>query len=280
MTEILDGAAVAKITNKKTAERVSRLNKPVTLAVIYDPKNDGSRLYVGMKSKKAAALGITTLDIPTDENATTASVIKLVEELNADEHVTGILVQSPLAKGVKEREIFSAVAPHKDADGLGATVQGMLFGDALEDYTVAATPQGVMTLLHLYNIEMFRKSAVVIGRSQLFGRPMFALLTNADATVTLAHRYTPEAMLKAQLKVADIVVVGVGIPHFISGADLKSGAVVVDVGMNYVNGKAVGDVDFESAQGVASYITPVPGGVGPMTIATLLENTVSLAEKY
>ncbi|AFS39986.1 MAG: bifunctional 5,10-methylenetetrahydrofolate dehydrogenase/5,10-methenyltetrahydrofolate cyclohydrolase [Leuconostoc gelidum] len=280
MTEILDGAAVAKITNAKTAERVARLNKPVTLAVIYDPKNDGSRLYVGMKSKKAAALGITTLDIPTDENATTASVIKLVEELNADEHVTGILVQSPLAKGVKEREIFSAVAPHKDADGLGATVQGMLFGDALEDYTVAATPQGVMTLLHHYNIEMFRKSAVVIGRSQLFGRPMFALLTNADATVTLAHRYTPEAMLKAQLKAADIVVVGVGIPHFISGSDLKSGAVVVDVGMNYVNGKAVGDVDFESAQGVASYITPVPGGVGPMTIATLLENTVTLAEKY
>ncbi|WP_294976724.1 bifunctional 5,10-methylenetetrahydrofolate dehydrogenase/5,10-methenyltetrahydrofolate cyclohydrolase [uncultured Leuconostoc sp.] len=280
MTEILDGAAVAKITNAKTADRVSKLNKPVTLAVIYDPKNDGSRLYVGMKSKKAAALGIKTLDIPTDANATTASVIQLVEKLNADDQVTGILVQSPLAKGVKEREIFSAVAPHKDADGLGATVQGMLFGDALEDYTVAATPQGVMTLLKHYDIKTYEKSAVVVGRSQLFGRPMFALLTNADATVTLAHRYTPEAMLKSQLKAADIVVVGVGIPHFISGADLKPGAVVVDVGMNYVDGKAVGDVDFESAQGVASYITPVPGGVGPMTIATLLENTVTLAEKY
>ncbi|MEX0381163.1 bifunctional 5,10-methylenetetrahydrofolate dehydrogenase/5,10-methenyltetrahydrofolate cyclohydrolase [Leuconostoc sp. MS02] len=280
MTEILDGAAVAKITNAKTADRVSRLNKPVTLAVIYDPENDGSRLYVGMKSKKAAALGIATLDIPTDANATTASVIKLVEKLNADAHVTGILVQSPLAKGVKEREIFSAVAPHKDADGLGATVQGLLFGDALEDYTVAATPQGVMTLLKHYDIETYEKSAVVVGRSQLFGRPMFALLTNADATVTLAHRYTPEAMLKTQLKAADIVVVGVGIPNFIKGPDLKSGAVVIDVGMNYVNGKAVGDVDFESAQGIASYITPVPGGVGPMTIATLLENTVTLAEKY
>ncbi|CAM3090002.1 bifunctional 5,10-methylenetetrahydrofolate dehydrogenase/5,10-methenyltetrahydrofolate cyclohydrolase [Leuconostoc rapi] len=280
MTEILDGAAVAKMTNTKTAERVSNLKQPVTLAVVYDPENDGSRLYVNMKSKKAATVGIATMDIPTDATATTESVIKLIEKLNADEHITGILVQSPLAKGVKEREVFSAVAPHKDADGLGATVQGMLFGDALQDYTVAATPQGVMTLLQHYGIDIAGKSALVIGRSQLFGRPMFALLTNADATVTLAHRYTPEAVLKAQLKTADIVVVGVGQPNFLKGSDLKSGAVVIDVGMNYVDGVAVGDIDFKSAQGVASYITPVPGGVGPMTIATLLENTVTLAENY
>jgi len=280
MTEILDGAAVAKMTNTKTAERVSNLKQPVTLAVVYDPENDGSRLYVNMKSKKADTVGIATMDIPTDATATTESVIKLIEKLNADEHITGILVQSPLAKGVKEREVFSAVAPHKDADGLGATVQGMLFGDALQDYTVAATPQGVMTLLQHYEIDIAGKSALVIGRSQLFGRPMFALLTNADATVTLAHRYTPEAVLKAQLKTADIVVVGVGQPNFLKGSDLKSGAVVIDVGMNYVDGVAVGDIDFKSAQGVASYITPVPGGVGPMTIATLLENTVTLAENY
>jgi len=279
MTEILDGAAVAKITNAKTAKRVSDLGKPITLAVVYDPENDGSRLYVGMKSKKAAALGIATMDIPTDAHATTESVTKLIEKLNADDNITGILVQSPLAKGVKEREIFSAVAPHKDADGLGATVQGMLFGDALQDYTVAATPQGVMTLLNHYGIEIAGKRALVIGRSQLFGRPMFALLTNADATVTLAHRYTPEEQLKSYLKEADIVVVGVGKPNFINGADLKVGAVVVDVGMNYVDGVAVVDVNFQSAQGVASYITPVPGGVGPMTIATLLENTVTLAER-
>lgn len=280
MTELLDGAAVAKLTNEKTAERVAKLEKPVTLAVIYDPENDGSRLYVGMKSKKAAALGIQTKDIPTDKNATTESVLKIVEELNNDDSITGILVQSPLAKGVKERQIFSAVAPHKDADGLGATVQGMLFADALEEYTVAATPQGVMTLLKHYNIETYGKQAVVVGRSQLFGRPMFALLNNADATVTLAHRYTPAENLKAYLKNADIVVVGVGIPNFIQGSDLKQGAVVVDVGMNYVDGKAVGDVDFESVQEIASFITPVPGGVGPMTIATLLENTVTLAENY
>lgn len=280
MTEILDGAAVAKLTNEKTANRVAKLGKPVTLAVIYDSQNDGSRLYVGMKSKKAAALGIQTKDIPTAADATTESVLALVASLNADPSITGILVQSPLAKGVKEREIFSAVAPHKDADGLGATVQGMLFGDALDDYTVAATPQGVMTLLKHYNIDIFGKQALVIGRSQLFGRPMFALLTNADATVTLAHRYTPENVLKDYLKRADIVVVGVGKPDFIQGSDLKPGAVVIDVGMNFVNGKAVGDVNFDSVQSIASYITPVPGGVGPMTIATLLENTITLAENY
>ncbi|MFW6769836.1 bifunctional 5,10-methylenetetrahydrofolate dehydrogenase/5,10-methenyltetrahydrofolate cyclohydrolase [Leuconostoc citreum] len=280
MTEILDGAAVAKLTNEKTANRVAKLGKPVTLAVIYDPQNDGSRLYVGMKSKKAAALGIQTKDIPTAADATTESVLALVASLNADPSITGILVQSPLAKGVKEREIFSAVAPHKDADGLGATVQGMLFGDALDDYTVAATPQGVMTLLKHYNIDIFGKQALVIGRSQLFGRPMFALLTNADATVTLAHRYTPENVLKDYLKRADIVVVGVGKPDFIQGSDLKPGAVIIDVGMNFVNGKAVGDVNFDSVQSIASYITPVPGGVGPMTIATLLENTITLAENY
>ena len=280
MTEILDGAAVAKLTNEKTANRVAKLGKPVTLAVIYDPQNDGSRLYVGMKSKKAAALGIQTKDIPTAADATTESVLALVASLNADPSITGILVQSPLAKGVKEREIFSAVAPHKDADGLGATVQGMLFGDALDDYTVAATPQGVMTLLKHYNIDIFGKQALVIGRSQLFGRPMFALLTNADATETLAHRYTPENVLKDYLKRADIVVVGVGKPDFIQGSDLKPRAVVIDVGMNFVNGKAVGDVNFDSVQSIASYITPVPGGVGPMTIATLLENTITLAENY
>lgn len=280
MTEILDGKAVAKTINEQTKARVAKQKRPVTLAVIYDPSNDGSQLYVGMKSRQAAKLGIVTRDIPISTDATTESVIQLVEELNDDESITGILVQSPLAKGIKERQIFSAVAPHKDADGLGATVQGMLFGDSLENYTVAATPQGVMTLLAQYNISLKGKNAVVVGRSQLFGRPMFALLTNADATVTLAHRYTEPTTLKALLKNADIVVVGVGIPNFIQGEDLKKGATVIDIGMNVVDGKATGDVNFSSAQGTAGYITPVPGGVGPMTIATLLENTVTLAEQH
>lgn len=278
MAIILDGKKLAKQINAKTLQRVEALTDPLTLAVVYDPDNKGSELYVGMKARAAEKVGIQTQDIPVDAHATTADVLKIVERLNEDDHITGILIQSPLPENVNERHIFSAVLPSKDADGLGATNQGMLFADSPEEYTVAATPQGVMSLLREYDIETFGKQALVIGRSQLFGRPMAALLTNADATVTFAHRYTPAAQLKEYLKQADIVTVGVGIPNFINGADLKPGAVVIDVGMNVVNQKATGDVDFESAEAVASYITPVPGGVGPMTIATLLESTVTLAE--
>ncbi|HEY4399730.1 MAG TPA: bifunctional 5,10-methylenetetrahydrofolate dehydrogenase/5,10-methenyltetrahydrofolate cyclohydrolase [Lactobacillaceae bacterium] len=279
MTQILDGKAVAKALNETTTQRVAALAKPVTLAVLYDETNGGSELYVGMKTRAAAKVGIATRDINVEPGTTTEEVIAMVEALNADPAVTGILVQSPLPQGVNERKVFSAVAPHKDADGLTATNQGLLFADIYTDYTVAATPKGVMTLLAHYNIDLHGKRAVVIGRSQLFGRPMAALLTNANATVTLAHRHTPAADLKALVKEADIVAIGVGIPHFLTGTDFKAGATVIDVGMNVVDGKATGDVDFDSAQGIVDWITPVPGGVGPMTIATLLENTVELAEK-
>lgn len=280
MAKILDGKAVAQTLNAQTTQRVAQLAKQPVLAVLYDQTNGGSDLYVGMKSRAAAKVGMGTRDINITDGQTTEEVIAVVERLNQDPDVTGILVQSPLPKGINERQVFSAVAPHKDADGLTATNQGLLFADIYTDYTVAATPKGVMSLLAAYDIELQGKKALVIGRSQLFGRPMAALFTNANATVTLAHRYTPADDLKAFLKEADIVAVGVGIPHFIQAQDLKEGAVVIDVGMNVVDGKATGDVDFEAAQSVASYITPVPGGVGPMTIATLLENTVELAEKY
>ncbi|CAK8053502.1 bifunctional 5,10-methylenetetrahydrofolate dehydrogenase/5,10-methenyltetrahydrofolate cyclohydrolase [Eupransor demetentiae] len=278
MTEILDGKAVAKLTNEETAKRVAALPFTPKLAVIYDPENGGSELYVGMKSRKAARLGMETVDIAVPADADTASVVATVKQLNEDSSIQGILVQSPLPGEIDEQVIFSAVAPAKDVDGLGAFSQGLLFADAPAEYTVAATPKGVMTLLEHYHIPTKGKRALVVGRSQLFGRPMMALMLNADATVTIAHRYTPAEDLKAALKQADIVMVGVGIPNFIKGEDLQEGAVVVDVGMNVVDGKAVGDVDFASAQGIASYITPVPGGVGPMTIATLLENTVTAAE--
>jgi methylenetetrahydrofolate dehydrogenase (NADP+)/methenyltetrahydrofolate cyclohydrolase len=280
MAVILDGKVVAQQLNEQTAQRVAKLTKQPILAVLYDQTNGGSDLYVGMKSRAATKVAMGTRDINITAGQTTEEVIAIVEQLNQDAAVTGILIQSPLPKGINERRVFSAVAPHKDADGLTATNQGLLFADIYTDYTVAATPKGVMTLLSAYDIALEGKKALVIGRSQLFGRPMAALLTNANATVTLAHRYTPAEDLKAYLKEADIVAVGVGIPHFIQADDLKSGTVVVDVGMNVVDGKATGDVDFQAAQAVASHITPVPGGVGPMTIATLLENTIELAEKY
>ena len=279
MSKILDGKAVAQIINEQTSQAVRQLAKPVRLAVVYDPENAGSDLYVGMKSRQAAKVGIETQDIPLPADANTETVQEIVRDLNQDHTITGILIQSPLPEAVNEQIIFSTVAPSKDVDGLGAVNQGLLFADSPLPYTIAATPQGVMTLLKHYQIDPAGKTALVIGRSQLFGRPMAALLNNADATVILSHRYTPAAQLKFFLKQADLVVVGVGQPDFVLGEDLKPGCVVIDVGMNIVDGKATGDVDYSSASQVADYITPVPGGVGPMTIATLLENTVKAAQE-
>lgn len=278
MTTILDGKALAKELNETTAAAVVEFGRPIKLAVIYDPNNGGSELYVGMKTRQAAKVGIETVDIAVPSDATTLTVGETVKDLNKDSSITGILVQSPLPDAVDEQAIFDIVAPEKDVDGLGVVSQGMLFADVDQPYTVAATPQGVMTLLRHYQIDLNGKYALVIGRSRLFGRPMAALLNNADATVTLAHRYTNQDLLADMVKQADVVVVGVGIPHFIKGENLKEGAVVVDVGMNVVDGKAVGDVEFDTAKEVASYITPVPGGVGPMTIATLLQSTVAAAK--
>ncbi|GAO99562.1 bifunctional 5,10-methylenetetrahydrofolate dehydrogenase/5,10-methenyltetrahydrofolate cyclohydrolase [Fructobacillus ficulneus] len=277
MGTILDGKTLAKDLKAELGKKVADSGLHPKLAVVFDPENDGSRLYVGMKQRAAAKVGIATQDIAVPADVTNEAVLKIVADLNADDSVTGILVQAPLPAAVNDQEIFSAIAPAKDVDGLGAYNQGMLFGDQEGEYAVAATPQGVMTLLDHYNIDLKGKKALVIGRSQLFGRPMSALLNNADATVTIAHRYTPAEMLAAELKTADVVVVGVGIPNFITGDQIKDGAILVDVGMNVVDGQATGDIDYDSAADKASFITPVPGGVGPMTIATLLESTFQAA---
>ncbi|CAK1226771.1 5 [Fructobacillus cardui] len=277
MATILDGKALSKDLKIALADKVKESGLSPKLAVVFDPKNDGSRLYVGMKQRAAAKVGIATEDIAVADDVTTEAVLKIVADLNADPSVTGILVQAPLPEAVNDQQVFSAIAPEKDVDGLGAFNQGMLFGDQPGEYAVAATPQGVMTMLKHYDIDPYGKKAVVVGRSQLFGRPMAALLNNANATVTLAHRHTPREMLLDSLKDADIVVVGVGIANFITGYQIKDGAVLVDVGMNVVDGKTTGDIEFASAEKKASFITPVPGGVGPMTIATLLENTFAAA---
>ncbi|MDF7637367.1 bifunctional 5,10-methylenetetrahydrofolate dehydrogenase/5,10-methenyltetrahydrofolate cyclohydrolase [Leuconostocaceae bacterium ESL0958] len=278
MAEILDGKKVAQLVKDRIKAATTTLTTKPKLAVLYDPDNDGSRLYVGMKKRAAEKVGITVAHYEISARETTANVLARVALLNQEAAVTGILIQAPLPAGIDEQTIFSAVAPEKDVDGLGATSQGRLFTNQAGDYPVAATPKGVMTLLAHYELPVAGKNALVIGRSQLFGRPMAALLLNAHATVTVAHHYTPAAELNALLAKADLVVVGVGKPNFVHGDQLKSGAVVIDVGMNLVAGKAVGDVDFDSASQRAAYLTPVPGGVGPMTIATLFENTLHAAQ--
>ncbi|MBS9335101.1 bifunctional 5,10-methylenetetrahydrofolate dehydrogenase/5,10-methenyltetrahydrofolate cyclohydrolase [Fructobacillus sp. M1-13] len=276
MVQILDGKAVAKALREQLTTELAASGLKPTLAVVFDPADDGSRLYVGMKQKAAAKVGIETRDIAVSADATTESVEKIVAKLNQDASVSGILIQAPLPKEVDDAAIFAKVAPEKDVDGLGVTNQGRLFANEAGNYPVAATPKGVMTLLNYYDIDPRGKRAVVVGRSQLFGRPMAALLLNADATVTVAHRYTKEETLNNLLAEADIIVVGVGIPGFIKASQIKEGAVVIDVGMNLVDGKACGDVEAAAAD-KAGWLTPVPGGVGPMTIATLLESTMEAA---
>lgn len=276
MAQTLDGRLVAQKLRENLAKKVQEDGVKATLAVVYDPADDGSRLYVGMKQRAAAKVGIATQDIAVPAHATTEEVQNIVHELNENPQVTGILIQAPLPEQVDDATIFATVAPEKDVDGLGVTNQGRLFANEAGDYPVAATPKGVMTLLDHYHLSVSGKTAVVIGRSQLFGRPMAALLLNADATVTIAHRYTPAEVLNRLLAEADIVVIGIGIPAFIRADQIKVGAVVVDVGMNVVNGKACGDVDPAVADR-AAWLTPVPGGVGPMTIATLLMSTYEAA---
>ncbi|MCK8617817.1 bifunctional 5,10-methylenetetrahydrofolate dehydrogenase/5,10-methenyltetrahydrofolate cyclohydrolase [Fructobacillus sp. M158] len=276
MAKKLDGKAVAKELREDLAKTLQTASVKPTLAVVFDPADDGSRLYVGMKQRAAAKVGIQTRDIAVAEGASTSDLAAVVAELNEDPNVHGILIQAPLPKNVDDAQVFAMVAPEKDVDGLGVTNQGRLFANEAGNYPVAATPKGVMTLLNHYNIDPRGKRAVVVGRSQLFGRPMAALLLNADATVTIAHRYTSKESLTALLLAADIVVVGVGIPNFIQADQIKAGAVVIDVGMNLVDGKACGDVAPAVAE-KAAWLTPVPGGVGPMTIATLLESTLEAA---
>ncbi|MBS9338750.1 bifunctional 5,10-methylenetetrahydrofolate dehydrogenase/5,10-methenyltetrahydrofolate cyclohydrolase [Fructobacillus sp. M2-14] len=273
MANILDGKKVAKELREELAEEISAAGDALSLAVLFDPKDDGSRLYVGMKQRAAAKVGIETKDFEVSPGQTTQDAIAMVEKLNADDSVNGILVQAPLPEGIDDAAVFAAVAPEKDVDGLGVTNQGRLFANEKGSYPVAATPKGVMTLLDRYGLDVAGKTAVVVGRSQLFGRPMAALLLNANATVSIAHRYTSKEVLDDMLAKADIIVCGVGKPNFIRGEQIKAGAIVIDVGMNLVDGKACGDVNQEEAMAKASWLTPVPGGVGPMTIATLLEST-------
>ena len=278
MAQILDGKKTAEKINQQTKQRVEEFGKPITLVTVYDQNDAGSQFYIGMKHKKATELGINTKEILVTENDTTESVLQTIKELNNDDSVTSILVQSPMPNNIDQKEIFAAIAPNKDADGLSVINQGALFENS-GFFIPPATPAGVMRLLDEYDIDVEQKMVAVVGRSVLFGRPMSALLVNANASVSMLHRYTTADQLDIALKNADIVIVAVGIPNFIKQHQIKEGAVVVDVGANKVDGKMVGDVDFESVSQKASFITPVPGGVGPMTIATLLSQVVDLAKE-
>ena len=275
MTKILDGKATANDLLKDVTNKISKLKaKGIVpgLAVILVGDNPASQVYVRNKRKKAEKLGINFVLKELPKDSTQEEVLQLVEQFNHDEKINGILVQSPLPKQIDEEKVIRMIDPKKDVDGLHSQNLGLLFGNIKQYYPVACTPKGVITLLNKYQINVDGKNVVIVGRSKLVGKPLLALLNNLNATVTLAHSHTHN--LEEITKKADILIATVGKIGVITADMVKDGAVVVDVGMNH--GKLVGDVDFDNVKEKASYITPVPGGVGPMTVATLMEQVVEL----
>lgn len=267
---LLDGKTVKKELLEKLKEELLTLPRQLGLTVIQVGEDPASKVYVGQKEKMALEVGYNFNHVKLDENVTEEELLKVIDELNADELVDGILVQMPLPKHLDAKKIQNRVDPFKDVDGLCDINAGKLMHNV--DTLVPCTPYGIMSMLEHYNIDVTGKNVVVIGRSDLVGKPIAQLMQNANATVTVCHSKT--ANLTEYTKMADILVVAIGKANFITGDMIKENAVVVDVGINRVDGKLVGDVDFTSAEEIASYITPVPGGVGQMTVAELGRNVL------
>ncbi|HOB18768.1 MAG TPA: bifunctional methylenetetrahydrofolate dehydrogenase/methenyltetrahydrofolate cyclohydrolase FolD [Candidatus Methanoculleus thermohydrogenotrophicum] len=271
---ILDGKALSEKRLELLKEKIEESGLYPRLATIIVGEDPASKLYVRMKHRACERVGIGSIGIELPEDASTERVLEAVSRLNNDPDINGILVQLPLPPQVDTTRVINAVAPGKDVDGFHPCNLGRL----LAGYPVFApcTPQGIMTILEEYRIPIQGQRAVVVGRSIDVGRPMAALLLNADATVTICHSKTRD--LADEMRGADILVSAVGRLKFVKPEMVKVGATVIDVGINYdEQGKLCGDVDFEAVRERAGAITPVPGGVGPMTIATLMENTFKAA---
>lgn len=276
---IIDGKSIAKELRESLAPRVAALKEQgITpgLTVIVVGDDPASAIYVRNKERACVKLGMNSQVLRFPAETTQEEILNTVRLLNQDDSVHGILVQLPLPRHIDEQAVLRAIDPDKDVDGFHAMNAGRLMNG--EPGFVACTPKGVMRLLEVSGVELDGKNAVVLGRSNIVGKPMALLLLQKNCTVTIAHSHTKD--LAAVTRSADILVVAVGRAGFITGDMIKPGAAVMDVGINRVDGKVVGDVDFESAKEVASCITPVPGGVGAMTIAMLMENTVEAAENY
>ena len=280
MGTVIDGRHLAAELNQATANRAAKLAargiKP-GIVVILVGDDPASLIYTRNKHRRAAKMGIRSVLKKFPADVDQATVMAAIDQYNQDDTIDAILVQEPLPAHLDGLAITNAIRPDKDIDGLHPTNLGKLYANQPGNYPVACTPRGIMAMLRHYQVELTGKRAVIIGRSILVGKPLAALLTNADMTVTITNRHTPN--LRAVTRQADVLVVAAGQPGLITAADVKPAAVVIDVGINRLpSGKLTGDVDFASVQDVASLITPVPGGVGPMTIASLMAQTVDLAE--
>ena len=280
MSTVIDGKALAARMRAEIKERVAAFKaergREIGLAVVLVGEDSASQVYVRNKIKACEEVGIQSYSYHLPADATQNQVCELVDELAASENVHGILVQLPLPRHIDEREVLRRIPTKKDVDGFCAENVGNL---AMNRETIAAcTPFGVMKMLEAYGIDPKGKSAVVLGRSNIVGKPTAMLLLNADATVTVCHSKTKN--LKEICASADILVVAIGRAKFVTEDMVKEGAVVIDVGMDRdENGRLCGDVDYDAVKEKASYITPVPGGVGPMTITMLLYNTVQTASR-
>lgn len=278
MAELIDGKALAAEIRQAAALRVKSLNergKTVGLAVIIVGNDPASRVYVNNKKKACAEVGIESFEYALSEDTTQDELLALIEKLNHDDRVDGILCQLPLPKHLNADAVIDSISPDKDVDGFHAVNVGRL--SLNKQGMRPCTPAGVMRMLQSKGIEVEGKHCVVIGRSNIVGKPVAVMLINAGATVTVCNSKTKN--LSEITRQADILIAAVGRPGFVTADMVKDGAVVIDVGINRdENGKLCGDVDFDTVKEKASYITPVPGGVGPMTIAELIENTVLSAE--
>ncbi len=274
----IDGKAVALAVREEIAVRVAQLKeKGVTpgLAVILVGNDPASEIYVRNKGVACEKAGMRSETVRLPEDTSQEALEAEIERLNRDDGIDGILVQLPLPRHLDERRALNAIRPEKDADGFHLLNAGKLLEG--EETVVPCTPKGCMRLLESAGVEMTGKEAVVIGRSNIVGKPMALLLMNAGCTVTVCHSKTRD--LAGHTRRADILVAAVGKPGFVTKDMVKPGAVVLDVGINRVDGKVCGDVAYDEVAEVASAMTPVPGGVGPMTIAMLLQNTLEAAEK-
>ena len=275
--KIIDGKLISKEIRKNIKKDIDALkvkNIIPGLGIILVGNDPASEIYVRNKIKACDELGINTLLYRFKEDNNEREVIELIKNLNCDDQIHGILVQSPLPSSFDEDKIISYVEKEKDVDGFGTFNLGALLSN--QEKIVAATPLGILKMLEYENIDTEGKHVVVVGASLIVGRPMATLLLNRGATVTIAHSKTKN--LKEITKQADILIVAIGQAKFITDEYIKDGAVVIDVGTNRVDGKLYGDVDFDKVSKKASYITPVPGGVGPMTITMLISNVVEQAK--
>ena len=280
MYKIIDGKEVAASVResiKKEVEVLEKDGKKTGLAVIIVGNNPASRVYVNNKKKGCAEVGMESFEYALPEETTTDELLELVEKLNNDTAVDGILCQLPLPKQMDEKKVLNAIAPNKDVDAFHPVNTGhIMIGD---HSFLPCTPAGIMEMLKYYNISVEGKECVVIGRSNIVGKPMAMLLLGQNGTVTICHSRTKN--LKEVTRRADILVAAVGKAYFVTEDMVKDGAVVIDVGMNRnAEGKLCGDVDFDKVKDKCSFITPVPGGVGPMTITMLLKNTLTASKEH